>query len=374
MSLPEFKCNICIKLYASYKSLWLHNKKFHKNEIINPTKINTIVNKIITNPNKIITSPNEIITSSNEIITSSNEIIQITNDIIKNPIIPIMNEIITTKPNEIINKLKCDYCNKIFATRQSKSEHKRKSCKLNTNNITNIITNTITNTNTNTNEIIELKKENEKIKNSLKELKELLLKNCKIHPKTLQKINKNLINSQNNTINNTIINKTYVNFYNPIDYKILSENEILNILNRCCNSLEESIKTIHFNKKLPEYNNILITNLKDNNAYIFNGIKFCAASKNEIIEELITNHMDEIEISAKEYENKLSSTKLKHLNKFIETINDDEKLYFHENLKKKFSNYKIYKSELIKKLIYNYSDSKLLEKLKTMELANKIFN
>ena len=84
--------------------------------------------------------------------------------------------------------------------------------------------------------------------------------------------------------------------------------------------------------------------------------------------------MDEIEISAKEYENKLSSTKLKHLNKFIETINDDEKLYFHENLKKKFSNYKIYKSELIKKLIYNYSDSKLLEKLKTMELANKIFN
>ena len=25
----EYKCNICNKLYSSYQSLWIHNKKFH---------------------------------------------------------------------------------------------------------------------------------------------------------------------------------------------------------------------------------------------------------------------------------------------------------------------------------------------------------
>jgi hypothetical protein len=24
-----YKCNICIKKYSSYESLWYHNKKFH---------------------------------------------------------------------------------------------------------------------------------------------------------------------------------------------------------------------------------------------------------------------------------------------------------------------------------------------------------
>ena len=39
MQIKENKCNICNKFYASYKSHWLHNKKFHKNE--------TVVNEIV---------------------------------------------------------------------------------------------------------------------------------------------------------------------------------------------------------------------------------------------------------------------------------------------------------------------------------------
>ena len=35
MSTKEFKCNICNKFYTSYKSLWNHNKKFHKNKTVN---------------------------------------------------------------------------------------------------------------------------------------------------------------------------------------------------------------------------------------------------------------------------------------------------------------------------------------------------
>ena len=345
MNSKEFKCESCNKFYASYKSLWLHKKKFHK------SKTNDDVHDV--------------------------------------HYIHVQNLNVHDKVHEIkehcplIKKLiKCEYCNKIFSSRSAKSDHKKKACKFNPNNPNN---NNINNNNNN-NELIEIKKENnqlkqnyEKMEESLKEIKLLLEKNCKIHPKTLQKINKNLINNNNNTINNnshnTInnINKTYVNFYNSIDYKVLSKKEIMNILDKCCNSIEESIKTIHFNKKLPEYNNIFITNLKDNIAYIFDGNQFSAVLKNEAIDELMTSHLDEIESSVKEYENKLSDIKLKYINKFLDTINNEEEKYSNDN-KKYYPNYKNYKSELIKNLIYSYSDPKLLEKLKTLNLNNKIDN
>ena len=31
----EYKCKICNKLYSSYQSLWIHNKKFHINVVSN---------------------------------------------------------------------------------------------------------------------------------------------------------------------------------------------------------------------------------------------------------------------------------------------------------------------------------------------------
>ena len=345
MNSKEYKCNICNKLYASYKSAWLHNKKFHKNN-------------------------------------TSNE----SNDVKIEP--PAAHQAIVTvniEKKERKISLKCEYCNKYFSSRQTKYEHKLKACKYNPNNPLNA------------NKLDILEKKNLELENSLKELKELretnelkelrelkelLIKHIKIHPKTLQKINKNLINNTtnnnttnntiNNTINNNIINKTYVNFYEPIDYKILSKKEIINIISKPWKSLEESIKTIHFNKKLPEYNNILITNLKDNTAYIFDGTKFSAVSKREAINDLITSHMDEIESSASEYGETISEHKLKNLNSFIDTIGDNDKKFIHETLKKTYPNYRIYKCECIKNLIYNNSDPKILEKLKTMDLENKI--
>jgi len=357
-NLNKLKCEICNKFYASQHSLNHHNRKFHKKTIIKniESPVNLLVNNIESPVNLL--APNLIVNN----IESSNLIVN----------------------NKII---KCDHCNAIFSSRQAKYLHKKKTCKFNNNN-----NNNDNDLSSNINKLhilekknIELEKKNDEIINSLKELKELFIKNCKIHPKTLKKINKNLINlptniiNSNNTINNTInnntiINKTYVNFHNPIDYKLLSEREILNILNRPWKSLEESIKTIHFNKKLPEYNNILITNLKDTTAYIFDGLQFSAISKNEAINELINSHMDEIESSVTEYEDKISETKLKHFNNFINMISDNDKKYIHDGFKKTYPNYRIYKCDLIKNLIYNNSDTKLLEKLKNMDLKNKIIS
>lgn len=161
----EYKCLFCDKLYSSYKSLWDHNKKFHKDNNINNNEDNINNKKII----------------------------------------------------------KCENCNKIFSSRYTKYEHKKKVCNKK-NNCTEI-----------------------------EELKEMLNKKLKIHPKTLQKINKELSNiniTNNNIINNNIninINNTINKTYN---YNMLSKEEITNILSKAFKSLEESIKTIHFNEKI----------------------------------------------------------------------------------------------------------------------------
>ena len=323
MNSKEYKCNICNKMYVSYKSLWDHNKKFHKTESVSTNQSNQYIDQ---SDNK---SENQ---SINESTMQLNIITNLTSNQINND-----------------KNYKCNYCNNIYKHAQSKHKHQKICNKKNTNYLISGINDE------NKNKIDLLEKENLEIKNSLNELKELLLKNNKIHPKTLQKINKNLINNTtnnnninnttNNTINNnTIINKTFVNFYDPIDYKILNEKEKLNILSRPWKSLEESIKTIHFNKKFPEYKNIFITNRKDDNAYIpkDDGNKFSSVSKNEALNDLINSHMDEIESSAPDYEDKLSETilRIKHLNKFIEAINDNNKKFIHKNLKKTFPNYR----------------------------------
>jgi hypothetical protein len=126
----EYRCNICNKLYSSYKSLWNHNKKFHKN----------------------------IVTQNNLSIT---------------PII--------THDNLSINKLKCKYCSKIFAYNQGCWRH-QKICKervdikniiINSNNgiINNGIINNITNI---------IKFGNENIFNILTEQEKNKIINCRL--------------------------------------------------------------------------------------------------------------------------------------------------------------------------------------------------
>ena len=138
MSIKEFNCKKCNKFYVSYKTLWEHNKKFHKNE------------------------PTATYQSNNQSDQSNNQ---------------------SNQSDQANDKFyKCNFCNNIYKHAQSKFKHQQ-ICKLKNNN--------------SESEIIELKKENEEIKNSLKELKELIVKNSKIHPKKLQKINKDLMNSQN---------------------------------------------------------------------------------------------------------------------------------------------------------------------------------
>ena len=226
----------------------------------------------------------------------------------------------------------CNYCNKIFKSRQYRWEHQNKFCKIKK-------TDELKEENTT---IIELKRENLEIKNTLSEL----LKLCKIHPKTLQKINNNLINNSNintGTVNNKTVNNKTVNivkFGSEELNKILSESEILKMLGRKMCSLEESIKMIHFNDNRPEFKNIYITNLKDQYAYVYDGDKFTAVLKSDILEELVDNHFENIEYSAEEYKEKLEAKTIEVLDKFIDKMNNDREEFIDKEHKKKYQNFK----------------------------------
>jgi hypothetical protein len=313
-SIKLFRCNICNKNYSSQSSICNHNKKFHTNNIQH---------------NNNITQHNNNITQHNNNINESDYM--------------------------------CKYCSKIYKHQQSKSRHE-KDCKIKLKN------------NDIKNNFKKLEQENIKIKNILKELLE---KNCKIHPKTLQKINKQLINNTNNTTNNgtinngPVINNTYVKFGNEQLASLLTRKDMLNIINKQCLCIEESIKTVHFNKSLPEYSNIFITNMKDTIAYIFDGSRFILTSKDTVINDLYNTHLENIEQFLEEAE--IPENKYSKITKFLDVLNDDDKSFIDgANNNKKYSNYKAYKLIAIKNLIYNESDQKLLKKLNSIDLHEKI--
>jgi hypothetical protein len=160
----------------------------------------------------------------------------------------------------------------------------------------------------------------------------------------------------NGTINNNTVN--IVKFGTENLNEILSQSEMMKILNRKMCSLEESIKMIHFNDDRPEFKNIYITNLKDQYAYIYNGNKFIAVLKSDILEELVDNHIDNIEYSAEEYKEKLQKKTIEILDKFIEKMNNEEDEFVDKQHKKSYPNFKSYNINQIKLMIYNMSDKK----------------
>jgi hypothetical protein len=310
----EHKCEKCNKFYSSKSSLCNHNKRFHK-----PPSL------VSTHSNLLPLDHNPIPTPSNPIDSSS-----------INP--------------SIDNKFICKYCNKELS-RIDKLNNHYKICK-------------------SKKEKEKQNKEYEELKNKMNEI----LKCMKIHPKTLQKINKQLINNNsnsnnttnnsNNTINNNI---TLVKFGQENLKNTLTKKEIFQILDKRYLSLEESIKLTHFNEKHPELRNIYITNMRDDIAYVYNGgNKFEAISKLETINDLINTHVDNIELSLDTYREQLPEHVVITLEKFIKQIENDNEEYIYKKIKK-YKSFKHFKKDQVKILIFN-------EYNKNKQIFNVVYN
>jgi hypothetical protein len=294
----EFNCKICNKNYASYKSIWNHNKKYHNNN----------VSKIVSN----------------------------------------VSENVKNVPKSVSNvsntSLKCNICDKTFNSRTTKWRHD-KTCKENENEIIQ---------KSKDEEILEMKAEMEK-------LKDMLQKALKIHPKTLQKINNQLNNTNNGTINN---NTVIIQLGKEDLTKMLTTNEKMSILNRQAMGINDLVKLVHTSGKYKKCMNVYITNLQNTIGYMYDEKQnnFIAVNKNELLNDLVDSRMYDIEKFYDKLQLKLEPEKATRIKKFIDKMKNEEDCL--KDLKK----------EEIKLILYNNRESisTILPKISINEQDNKV--
>ncbi len=216
-------------------------------------------------------------------------------------------------------KNRCSKCDKMLSCPQSKSRHEKKCME---NNI----------------KVLEEKN---------KLLEELLKEMIKNKQSNINNINNGTIN---NNVNSIIINTQ--TFGEEDILELLSRKEVLEILNKKLLSLEESVKTVHLNKKHKDCQNIIIKNLNNRYAYVWDGERFVAKLKDDVLEELITNHVNFIETSLETYKDFLSINIQKKITEMLDKLESPNK-YVNKQLHKTFKTYRTYKKEELKMLIYN---------------------
>ena len=236
----EYYCKNCNKKYASYKSLWFHNYKFHKDDV-------TLDVTDVTENSKKNSKKSENIKKNRKNVTKN-----------------------VTKCNNFV----CNNCNSSFNNRQSKWRHE-KNCNE---------TIQIKDDKSKDETILEMKKEMDEYKAEMTKLKDMLQKALKIHPKTLQKINNQLNNTNNGTINN---NTVIIQLGKEDLTKMLTMDEKMSILNRQAMGINDLVKLVHTSGKYKKCMNVYITNLQNTIGYMYDEKQnnYIADNKNKLLND-----------------------------------------------------------------------------------------
>ena len=327
---PLFSCNICIKNYSSKSSLCNHNKKFH-----------SIIN-------------NQSLQKSEENCTKTE----------KSP-----------KDNTINLRIyDCRYCNKKYNNKNSRWSHEQK-CK----NIINE-TNELNKMKEETKQkelILQIKKEEK----SILQLKLKLEKSNKVDNITLKKLNKMLMERNNKIKNsfNIINNQQIINNFQLIGFgkeeviETLTNRDKKLIMGARYNSLDKLIEIIHCGK-YNQFKNIIITNMKDNYIYKYDDKlgRFILSTKTDVLNSLIDYRIDDLETIYHELldKNKLDENTKDIIEKFINKINYIDTKYTDFD-GKEHENYKQYKINEIKVLLFNNQD-KITSDISLLLTTNEI--
>ena len=232
-------------------------------------------------------------------------------------------------PNVIQNEksekvYKCDKCNKLYANRHSKWKH-QKSCKQE------LVTNQ-------TNEKLDL------ILN--------VLKTMKIHPKKLEKMNKDLMNINNGTIINTI-NNNYILPYSEQNLKdVLNDKDKMKVLQSGNNAHLELTNLLYQKDDYKQYRNVYITNMSNDIGYIYDDKqkRFIIKSKKNIIYDYGIERFSDIEEFYQEMGNKVDQSKLQKLKDLVHNYFNDSEFQHKKNKELLISLYnnKIHVEEIYK--------------------------
>ena len=111
--------------------------------------------------------------------------------------------------------------------------------------------------------------------------------------------NTNSNNTNTNTINTVINNNNTIRLVglgNENIVELLSEREKKQILGKMHKSLIHLIEKVHFSGEYPQFANVVITNLKNKLAYKYSedDQKFIVDTAENVIQEVIDNHFDDI--------------------------------------------------------------------------------
>ena len=262
------------------------------------------------------------------------------------------------RKDEIKNCYSCQYCEKEYRLAQSRWQHEKK-CKIEKEK------------RDEERRILELK--NQQLEQDLKDhkdqiikLQKKLLSSKRLDTKTFKAVNKilmdrshsnNITNSNNNT-NNTNNNYTQILALGNEDLaNVLTMEQKKQIMNSRLGSLEKIVEITHCGE-LNQFKNIIITNLKDNYAYRYDNKVgyFVTVPKNDLLEDVIMNRVMDIETIYDELQsaNKIDSKTKKLIQDFLDKMaNNDEPFFDNET---KYDNFKTYKTNNIKILLYNNHD------------------
>jgi hypothetical protein len=121
----------------------------------------------------------------------------------------------------------------------------------------------------------------------------------------------------------------HLNHLRKEDYGLLNNEEIYKIL---CDvnqdPLTTSIKIIHFNERLPQYQNIKLKDIKSKYIDVHNGSDWQKQSKSNVIDDALDNHMYNIKSLKEEYPNK---TKIKKsISKLVDNYDKHYDLFTEE--------------------------------------------
>jgi len=301
----EYYCKICEKKYKSYKSLWKHNYIYHKQDV--PISVTDVSNNV----------------SNTETNVSQK------------------------------SSLKCRTCNETFKSRTTKWRHE-KTCKENEK--------VTEKEKSKDEEILEMKAEMLEYKKEMELLKTQLQKALKIHPKTLQKINNQLNNINNGTINNNTIN--IIQLGKEDLTKMLTMEEKMSILNRQAMGINDLVKLVHTSGKYKKCMNVYITNLQNTIGYMYDEKQnnFIAVNKNELLNDLVDSRMYDIEKFYDKLQVKLEPEKATRIKKFIDRMKNEEDCL--KDLKK----------DEIKLILYNNKEviSTILPKISINEINDEV--
>ena len=300
----QYKCVECSKDYKAYKSLWEHNRVHHEGKKVEKAKDVTLCEDVVP------------------------------------------------------SKYYCRKCPLTYKHRQTRYAHEK--------NCLGVITS----------QDIELEKMRllalDKQQNILNteqrnlKLKIKLQKMDKIDAKTFKAVNKILIErSSNTTVNSNNSNcNTIINYNFPKITCLGRENvpmvlscaDKIEILESKMNSLEKMVELVHCGTH-NQFKNIIITNLKDKFAYRYDSAKgyFTAVDKGALLEEVIAYRIMDIEAIYDELSTakKIDRRTQEIIQKFLDRLENGE-VYMDDTVR--YADYKSYKTNRIKVLLYNNQD------------------